>query len=54
MSRLLEEAADALERRFFFDQLSARYQELRANPDTWRAIEAERMAEGAALHDHSS
>ncbi|CAN5783925.1 hypothetical protein BH24ACT5_BH24ACT5_14760 [soil metagenome] len=53
MMRLLDEAADALERRLFFDRLTARYDELRRNADTWAEIEAERSAEGSALGDSS-
>lgn len=41
-SQLVDEAADALERRVFFDQLSAHYETLRADPDVWSEIEAER------------
>lgn len=54
MSQLLDEAADALERRVFFDRLSARYEALRADPDAWSEIEAERDAESGALRDRSS
>jgi predicted transcriptional regulator len=54
MSQLVDEAADALERRVFFDQFSARYETLRANPDAWSEIEAERAAESGALRDRSS
>jgi predicted DNA-binding protein len=54
MSQLVDEAADALERRVFFDQLSTRYEALRADPQAWSAIEAERTAESNALHDRSS
>lgn len=54
MSQLLDEAADALERRVFFDQLSAGYEALRADPQAWREIEAERKLEGGALADSSS
>jgi predicted transcriptional regulator len=46
MTQLLDEAADALERRVFFDQLGARYGELRADPSEWTAIQAERGAPG--------
>jgi hypothetical protein len=52
MSQLVDEAADALERRVFFDQLSARYEVLRAEPAAWREIEAERTLEGGALSSH--
>jgi hypothetical protein len=54
MSQLLDEAADALERRVFFDELSARYELLRADPDAWNEIEAERTAESGSLRDRSS
>jgi hypothetical protein len=45
MIQLLDEAADALERVVFFDQLSARYEVLRADPAAWGEIEAERALE---------
>jgi predicted transcriptional regulator len=54
MSQLVDEAADALERRVFFDQLATGYEALRADSDAWRAIEAERAAESGALADSSS
>jgi hypothetical protein len=54
MSQLAEEAADALERRVFFDQLSSRYEALRANPTAWSEIEAERTIESGTLSDRSS
>jgi hypothetical protein len=54
MSQLVEDAADALERRVFFDQLSDRYEVLHADSDAWSEIEAERAAEGGALRDRSS
>jgi hypothetical protein len=53
MSQLVDEAADALERRMFFDQLAARYEELRADDDAWGEIQAERVAESGALRDSS-
>lgn len=53
MTQLLDEAVDALERRVFFDELSARYEELRADPDAWAEIETERTAESHALGDRS-
>jgi predicted DNA-binding protein len=46
MTQLIDEAADALQRRMFFDQLSARYEALRADAGTWSEIEAERAVEG--------
>ena len=54
MSQLVDEAADALERRVFFDQFSNRYETLRSDPEAWREIEAERTAESGALRDSSS
>jgi predicted transcriptional regulator len=54
MTQLLDEAADALERRVFFDQFSARYEELRADPAVWGEIEAERAIESGAVRDRSS
>lgn len=54
MARLLDEAADALERRIFFDQLSTRYAELRDDPEMWREIETERATYNSALRDGST
>jgi predicted transcriptional regulator len=54
MTQLVDEAADALERRVFFDQLSARYEALRGDGSAWSEIEAERSAESGALPDRSS
>jgi hypothetical protein len=54
MSQLLDEAADALERRVFFDQFVVGYEALRADPGAWSEIEAERAAESGALSDRSS
>ncbi|MFI4990977.1 MAG: hypothetical protein ACHQHO_08730 [Solirubrobacterales bacterium] len=53
MSQLVDEAAEALERRLFFDQLSARYEALRVDRDAWKEIEAERAIESGALRDGS-
>lgn len=54
MSQLLDEAADALERRVFFDQLSTRYVALRDDDAAWSKIEAERVSESGALRDSST
>ncbi len=54
MTQLLDEAADALERRVFFDQFCARYEELRSDPAVWGEIVAERAVEGGAVRDSSS
>ena len=51
MTQLLDEAADALERRVFFDQFSARYEQLRSDRVAWDEIEAERAIEGGAVGD---
>jgi hypothetical protein len=49
-----DEDQDAMERRVFFDQLSTRYETLRADPNTWSEIESERNVESATLRDSSS
>lgn len=54
MSQLVDEAADALERRVFFDHLSAGYEALRDDASAWREIEAERGVESGTLSDSSS
>jgi predicted transcriptional regulator len=54
MTQLVDEAADALERRVFFDQLSSRYEELRADTGAWSEVETERAIEGRALRDSST
>ncbi len=54
MSQLVEEAADALERRVFFDQLTDRYESLHANANAWSEIEQERALEAGTLRDRSS
>jgi hypothetical protein len=53
MTELVDEAADALERRLFFETLSARYAELRQDLDQWAEIEAERDLESGSLNDRS-
>jgi hypothetical protein len=54
MTQLVDEAADALERRLFFDQLSMRYDALRADREAWDEIEAERHLEAGSVRDRSS
>ena len=54
MIELLDEAADALERQVFFDQLDASYAELRRDPAAWAEIEAERALESRSLDDRSA
>ncbi len=53
MGQLLDDAADALERRVFFDQLSSRYEALRTDANAWSEIEAERAIESGTLRDTS-
>lgn len=53
MTQLLDEAADALERHLFFDQLSSRYAELRGEPAAWAEVEQERTIESGAAADRS-
>ena len=48
IGQLAEDAVDVLERRLFFDQLSAGYAALRADATAWSEIEAERRAETGA------
>ncbi|MDA8058586.1 MAG: hypothetical protein M0032_11560 [Actinomycetota bacterium] len=52
MTDLLDEAADALERRVFFDRFAARYAELRHDANACDEIEAERAGESSSLSDH--
>ena len=54
MTQLLDEAADALERRLFFDEFGQRYEALRQDPHAWGEIEAERAAEEASVTDRSA
>ena len=53
MSQLVDEAAEALERRLFFEKLSSRFETLRADPKAWAEVEAERATESGALADRS-
>jgi predicted transcriptional regulator len=53
MTQLLDEAADALERRLFFTQMGDRFSELRDDAEAWAEIEAERMVEHGAAADQS-
>ena len=54
MTQLLDEAADALERRLFFDRLDARFEELRRDAHAWDEIQGERRLEAGALRDRST
>ncbi|MFZ0493667.1 MAG: hypothetical protein WAM81_10785 [Acidimicrobiia bacterium] len=53
MTQLLDEAADALERRLFFDEMSKRFEELRDDRSAWAEIEAERALEYGTVGDQS-
>lgn len=51
MLALLDEAVEALRRQRFLEQVNAAYASLRADPQTWEAVEAERRAWDATLTD---
>ena len=51
MTQLVEEAADALERRLFFARLTERFDGLRGDAEAWAEVEAER-ARAAVEHFH--
>jgi hypothetical protein len=53
MTRVLDEAVDALERRVFFDLLNRRYGELVRDAEAKAGIEAERRVEEGARGDSS-
>ncbi len=53
MTRVLDDAVDALERRVFFERFNRRYQELRDDPEVWAELEAERRVEGETAGDAS-
>ena len=54
MTEVLDEAADALERRVFFERIAVRYAELRNDANAWAEIEAERGEESSSMSDHSA
>ena len=49
MAALLDEAVETLRRQRFLEQTNAAYGRLRADPDAWQAIDAERQAWDATL-----
>jgi predicted transcriptional regulator len=51
MTRVLDDAVEALERKVFFDRFNRRYQELRDDSAAWSEIEHERGIEEGALGD---
>jgi len=54
MTRILDEAIEALERKTFFDTFNRRYRELRDEATAWSEIEEERRVEEGALGDISA
>ena len=53
MTKVLDDAVEALERKVFFDTFNQRYQKLREDPEAWADIEQERRAEEGAVGDSS-
>jgi hypothetical protein len=51
MTKVLDDAVEALERKVFFDRFNRRYQELRDDPTAWAGIELERRTEDGVLGD---
>jgi hypothetical protein len=51
MAALLDEAVETLRRQRFLEQTNAVYARLRADPDAWQEIDAERQAWDATLAD---
>jgi hypothetical protein len=51
MTKVLDDAVEALERKVFFDRFNRRYQELRDDPTAWAGIELERRTEEGVLGD---
>lgn len=53
MTRVVEDAVEALERRIFFESFNRRYQELRDDPQAWAEIDRERRTEEGTVGDIS-
>jgi hypothetical protein len=53
MTKVVDDAVDALERRVFFDLYNQRYRVLRDNSGDWAEVEAERRIEEGAAGDTS-
>jgi hypothetical protein len=51
MTEVLDKALDAYRRKVFFEKLNAGYAALRADPEAWAALEAERKLWDATLMD---
>ena len=54
MTRVLDDAVEALERTVFFDRFNRRYRELREDSAAWSEIERERGVEEGTLGDVST
>jgi len=53
MTKVVDDAVDALERRVFFERLAQRYGELRSDSAAWAEIEVERRLEEGTAGDTS-
>lgn len=51
MTRVLDDAVDALERRVFFERFNQRYRKLRDDSEVWAEIEADRRVEEGTFGD---
>src|SRR6516164_2170484 len=51
MMEVLDKALDVYRRKLFFEQLNAGYAELRADPEAWAELEAERRLWDVTLMD---
>jgi hypothetical protein len=51
MTDVIDKALDAYRRKLFFEQMNAGYAEMRADPEAWAAMEAERKLWDATLMD---
>ena len=49
MTKVLDDAVDALERRVFFDRFNRRYRGLRDDAESWAEVEAERRLEDGVV-----
>lgn len=54
MTAVVDEALEALEHQRFFESFNDDYRRLRDDPETWAAVEEERVNEAGTLADRSS
>ncbi|CAN5745002.1 MAG: hypothetical protein H0T94_09590 [Acidimicrobiia bacterium] len=54
MTRLVDEAVEALERKLFFETFNERYRDLRADTVAWAEIVQERLREEGAVAESSA